>query len=86
MIIKDLILSRWIYPLLKNEKVTGFFAFMLIGSCLFAQSGIPELMPVTQTYVLQNVQIVVRQRVKTLLFQLMQGKLKLIPCLFTPDL
>ena len=60
MIIKDLILSRWIYPLLKNEKVTGFFAFMLIGSCLFAQSGIPELMPVTQTYVLQNVQIVVR--------------------------
>jgi hypothetical protein len=60
MIIKDLIFSRWIYPLLKKEKVTGFFAFMLIGSCLFAQSGIPELIPVTQTYVLQNVQIVVR--------------------------
>ena len=60
MIIKDLIFSRWIYPLLKKEKVTGFFAFMLMGSCLFAQSGIPELMPVTQTYVLQNVQIVVR--------------------------
>lgn len=60
MIIKDLIFSRWIYPLLKKDKVTGFFAFMLIGSGLFAQSGIPELTPVTQTYVLQNVQIVVR--------------------------
>lgn len=60
MIIKDLMFSRWIYPLLKKDKVTGFFAFMLIGSGLFAQSGIPELTPVTQTYVLQNVQIVVR--------------------------
>lgn len=60
MIIKDLIFSRWIYPLLKKDKVTGFFAFMLLGSGLFAQSGIPELTPVTQTYVLQNVQIVVR--------------------------
>jgi hypothetical protein len=60
MIIKDLIFSRWIYPLLKKDKVTLFFAYFLSGSCLVAQSGIPELMPVTQTYVLQNVQIVVR--------------------------
>jgi hypothetical protein len=60
MIIKDLIFDRWIYPLFKKDKVTGFIAFMFLGSCLFAQSGIPELIPVTQTYVLQNVQIVVK--------------------------
>lgn len=60
MIIKDLIFSRWIYPLLKKDRVTGLFAFLFLGSSLMAQTGIPELVPVTQTYVLQNVQIVVR--------------------------
>jgi len=57
---KMMLFGRWVIPLNPMPMLAGLLLALPVWSGLRAQSGIPELTPVTQTYALQNVQIVVR--------------------------